>query len=342
MTNRQLAQENVPANEAAVVLDLAERLKQKIIGNNPTGPMRRDAHSKMHGVVRAEFIVESGLPEELRVGLFREPGRYRAWIRFSNQFDVINPDRDKDIRGMAIKLMGVPGAKLLEEERDAQTQDFLLISTPVFVTRDVEQFAGLVEALMGGLLAKLWYFATHWRVALNLWKSMQACEDPLATRYFSTTPYLFGATAAKYSAIPHAREAFTADRSRPDYLRDAMVRRLAREDVEFDFAVQLQTDPASMPIEDPGRAWSEAASPFRKVATVRIPRQEFDSEAQRDFGENLSFTPWHCLPEHRPLGGINRARKLVYRFISTFRHRVNHAPRREPDSWDITQPALHE
>ena len=61
----------------------------------------------------------------------------------------------------------------------------------------------------------------------------------------------------------------------------------------------------------------------------------FDSEAQRAFGENLSYTPWHSLAEHRPLGGINRARKVVYRAISMFRHECNHAPRREPTGWDI-------
>jgi hypothetical protein len=90
-----------------------------------------------------------------------------------------------------------------------------------------------------------------------------------------------------------------------------------------------------MPIEDPGKEWSEAASPFRKVATLRIFRQDFDSAKQREFGENLSYTPWHALPEHRPLGGINRARKIVYNFISTFRHRYNNAPRREPTGWEI-------
>jgi hypothetical protein len=113
------------------------------------------------------------------------------------------------------------------------------------------------------------------------------------------------------------------------------VQQLAQGEACFDFTVQLQTDAASMPIEDPGKEWKESQSPFRKVATIRIPRQEFDSEAQRTFGENLSFTPWHCLPAHRPLGGVNRARKIVYDVISAFRHEANHVPRREPSSWDI-------
>jgi hypothetical protein len=105
----------------------------------------------------------------------------------------------------------------------------------------------------------------------------------------------------------------------------------------FDFAVQLQTNAGTMPIEDPGHAWDEKVSPWRKLATIRILRQEFDSEAQRAFGENLFFTPWHCLPAHRPLGGINRARRVIYELISAFRHEWNQVPRCEPTGWDIDE-----
>jgi len=61
-----------------------------------------------------------------------------------------------------------------------------------------------------------------------------------------------------------------------------------------------------------------------------IPQQEFDSPAQREFCDNLSMTPWHALPEHRPLGGVNRVRRTVYTTISKLRHEANNAPRREP------------
>ena len=103
----------------------------------------------------------------------------------------------------------------------------------------------------------------------------------------------------------------------------------------FDFCVQFQTDPIAMPIEDPRQEWPESVSPFRRVATIRILQQDCDSDEQMQFGENLSFTPWHALPEHRPLGGINRGRKVVYEAISKFRHEYNRAPRKEPTSWEI-------
>jgi hypothetical protein len=336
MAHKQLAQEYPPPGEAAYTRDLAQRLTEKITKDYPSGTMRRDAHPKMHGVVKAEFIVEPDLPQQLRVGVFKEARSYQAWIRFSNQDGTIGPDSGRDIRGMAIKLMGVPGEKLLELEKDEQTQDFIVISTSVFVTADVQQFDGLIKAFTASLPAKLWFLLSHLRVVWNLAQAMKRHANPLQIRYFSTTPYLLGSDAVKYSATPQGAAADKIGASTdPDYLRLAMIAQLARGEALFDFSVQVQTDADSMPIEDPGKRWSEAASPFRKVATIRIPQQEFDSEAQRAFGENLSFSPWHSLPEHRPLGGINRARKVVYAAISTFRHARNKTARAEPSSWDI-------
>ncbi len=91
----------------------------------------------------------------------------------------------------------------------------------------------------------------------------------------------------------------------------------------------------AMPVEDATVEWNEAKSPPVKVATLRIPVQHFDTPAVREFDENLSFTPWHSLETHRPLGGVNRCRKRVYDAISEERHRANRAPRREPTLADL-------
>ena len=334
MSKKQLAQEYPPSNEAQATSDLTQRQIKKILNENPTGIMRRDAHTKMHGIVKAEFIVEPNLPEQLRVGLFKNPGTYPAWIRFSNQ-NLMNPDSKPDIRGMAIKVMGVPGTKLMPDEPDSPNMDFVLISSSFFMARDVREFDDLIKGLTGGNLALLWFFLTHWRMDWNLLKSMKSFANPLQIRYWSSTPYLFGQQAVKYSAIPYFDQADVIPEN-PDYdlLRLAMVKNLANQDVRFDFAVQFQTDADAMPIEDPGVQWSESDSPFRKVASIIIARQEFDTEKQRAFGENISFNPARCLPEHRPLGGINRARMVVYQAISKFRHEKNQVPMQEPTNWD--------
>lgn len=86
-----------------------------------------------------------------------------------------------------------------------------------------------------------------------------------------------------------------------------------------------------MSVESTVVEWDERVAPFFKVATIEVPKQTFATAERDAFGENLSFTPWHALPEHRPLGGVNRVRRTVYEEISRFRHEQNGTPRVEPD-----------
>jgi catalase len=281
------------------------------------------------------FSIVPELPEELAIGVFAEVNTYSTWIRFSNALGEINPDNKGDIRGIAIKLMGVSGEKLLPAEKNAQTHDFLLVSTDVFIVKDVAEFADLFKALVGGVRDKIMFFSTHWRVVKILSKAMIKFANPLQIRYFSTTPYLLGESAVKYSVIPQSdsNDKIPSNPSN-NFLREAMVRQLDQGEAVFDFCVQFQKDSVQMPIEDPGKLWDETLSPFLKVATITIPRQSFSTPERDELGENLSFTPWHALPEHRPLGGINRARKVVYDLISTFRHKENKQKRQEPVGFD--------
>lgn len=301
-------------------------------------PARRDAHPKAHGCVRAEFRVEPDLPPALAQGAFVPGATYRAWIRFSNGNS--DPDRAgirRDARGMAIKLTGVPGEKLLASERDATTQDFVLISHPAFFADDPSRYLKLIERatsrnpLKVALASLALGFKGAW-IAAKL--ASKRIASPLETRYWSSVPSRLGAgegrQAVKYSARPSGALSTTIpDDPGSNYLREAMARTLAERDASFDFLVQPRSGP-SMNVEDSMTEWPEDEAPFFKVATILIPRQVFTSPEQDVFCENLSFTPWHALPEHRPLGGVNRVRRVVYESISTFRHELNGATRREP------------
>jgi hypothetical protein len=178
----------------------------------------------------------------------------------------------------------------------------------------------------------------RWRVRefVNLRAAfLRKIANPLQVRYWSQTPSALGPHAVKYSVKPHGRQ--TDRKPAPgiaNYLEQAMARQLLAGEASFDFMVQLRVDPRKMPVEDPTIRWSERASPFRTVATIRIPAQDFTSKARKDFSENLSFTPWHSLPDHRPLGGINRLRGAVYEAISELRHEKNDVLRREPTEED--------
>ncbi|ERN42755.1 catalase [Rubidibacter lacunae KORDI 51-2] len=324
--------EHIPENERQDTASLEQMLQAKMTRDYPPpARMQRDAHPKQHGLVKAEFIVEENIPVNLKIGVFKQPCSYKAWIRFSNQNSDPQPDNVKDIRGMAIKLMGVSGEKLLEEEKNATTHDFILISTPMFVTKSVNQFEKLIAALVSHKVRIVLFFLLNPGVLINLLRSNKNYPNPLAARYWSSTPYQYGDRIVKYSAKPNDSD-FGEIPDSPDenYLRSALSTYLSKKGTSFDFMVQLRNDSKSMPIEDSSKRWSETESPFIKVATIKIHRQKIDSPEQFAYGNTLSFNPWHALPEHRPLGGINRARKVIYESISKFRHEKNNIKRHEP------------
>ncbi len=285
--------------------------------------------------MKAHFKVLATVPPPLRAGVFARPHVYSAWLRFSNA--VGSDDHFGLARGMAIKLTGVPGKKILPAEADETTQDFLLVNYPVFNVHTDADYVEFFKASRDGRLPA--FLATHPEsAAITAAISAQRVGDPLRVRYFSMTPYALGPRYVKYSARPvdcgsgkplHDAVAGALPKG-PDYLRAAMAASLALGASCFSFMVQPQTDAAAMPVEDATVLWDERASPFVNVATIVIPAQRFESAAQQAFCENLSYTPWHALPEHRPAGNINRIRRVVYDAISALRHDLNGVARREP------------
>jgi len=160
-------------------------------------------------------------------------------------------------------------------------------------------------------------------------------SSPFEAPYFSCVPYLMGeGQAMVYSVWPKSTRRTPIPRLplRPpdDYLRNAMVQSLSEGDVELEVRMQMQTDPHLMPIENAGVLWPEKLSPRIPVATLRLPRQVFNSPAQMAFAKRLSYNPWHTIAEHRPLGNQSRARKRMYWELSQIRHRMNAVPHYEP------------
>ncbi len=332
--------EHLPPEEESYIKKLTDLLKETVVKTYPPGATLRDAHPKQHGTVAAQFTVEPNLPPELRVGVFAEPATYDAFVRFSNANPAVSPDIRRDVRGMAIKLIGVKGKKLLEGGGSDNTHDFVLISYDVFLTKGIKQMYEFTVAYESGMPHVFWYwfnpFNQHLRVFWNFIVPFRHATSPLDLQYYSMTPYRFGDTAVKYSARPWSHELSKLPKSpTDDYLRATMQRYLRNEPIHFDFMVQLRTDPAKMPIEDAGKRWSQALSPFVKVATLVIPPQDFDTDVKLQFGDDLSFNAWRCLPVHRPLGGINRARRTAYWEISKLRHERDALKLFEPTNEDF-------
>lgn len=343
---RSQALETVPAGEEQAIRTIVSlalaALQKRYDAREPL--VRRDAHAKAHGCVKATFRVASDLPAELRVGLASRSGQeFKAWVRFSNGSFEPGSDAGMDGRGMALKIMGPPSSESAD-----MTHDVLMINHPVFFSPDANDYLDFVTAgaLIGEGDGLKKYFVpslnpARWRVSQGLIAyriASQKISSPLSTQYFSMVPFLFGSgRAVKYSARPCVSvtrpSESSVDRIAGDFLKTAMQQELRSGPACFEFMVQEQR--GTMPIEDATVEWSQRESPYRPIGTITILRQEFDTAERTAFCENTAFNPWNAPAMHKPLGGVNRIRKVLYEEISRYRHNRNSVTTPDPlEAWD--------
>ncbi len=289
----------------------------------------RDTHPKSNGLQKAVFEIEPDLPDELRVGLFAEAKNYDCWVRFSNSEDRVEKDSRRDFRGIAVKLYPVEGDKLLEDT--GNTHDFLLLGSETFFAANPRDFFHFFSNLTHypRFIGMILYFLTRPRLLLNSLTGRKIYGHPFEIQWFSVSPYKFGDRTVKYHLRSDWPEGDPDDND-PDYLRKRMHATLKEKEHSMDFMVQFQLDPKEHPIETTGVAWED--TPWKKVAKLRFPKQEISGPEFARFDENMTFNPWHCLPDHRPLGGINRARRDAMRAIQEFRLSQNEEERSDAEN----------
>ncbi|OUR71565.1 hypothetical protein A9Q78_09205 [Methylophaga sp. 41_12_T18] len=300
-----------------------------IIDSFRTDKAHRGAHAKGHACVKAYFDINDDLSPTLQHGIFKQANQqYKSWIRFSNGSPNIVADADNDSRGIAIKLLNV----------EQQTQEFLLHNSPAFFSINLADYNGLVESP-----DKVKYFIPgynpfNWRLR-ELSQVMDTLApppySPIWDEYFSNTAYKLGPHNVKYkvqSCLP-AISTDGQDQSNEDFLQKTLSAELESGEACMQLLVQLQDSKKHMPIEDPSVLWQETDSAYIPVATITIPKQKFDSPVQQQFCENLSFSPWNSLAEHKPIGALNRVRQVVYKASSLYRHQLNNTVIPTPLDW---------
>ncbi|MHB2137968.1 catalase family protein [Pseudomonas monsensis] len=331
------ALEQIPSGEAGMTQGVIQTAVRIVDQHRENTRFLRDAHAKAHGCVKAEVQVLPLLAQSLRQGVFSEPGHtWQAIIRLSNgnaypQFDSI-----RDARGMAIKLLDVPGKQLLGNRQEQHEQDFVMFSHPNFFVSDVAEYRQNVAAQADG--KKILAFFPGWdprtwqvrHLLIALATLSPPPDSPTGTTYFSVSPYKFGEANAKFRVAPDPDScpAYTLPKQNhdlPNFLRSALNQQLSTDRVPACFVLQIQRQDANkyMPIEDTSIEWREQDSPFETVARITLPPQDFDTPALNLACDNLSFNPWFGIEAHRPIGGINRLRKAVYEAVSDYRHSQN-------------------
>lgn len=342
-------------DEDALVRDILAtfaRLRQYTFDKHRHG--LRGAHAKSQGVLRGELTVLDDLPEPLAQGLFAAPRRYPAIVRLSTAPGDILPDGVSAFRGLAVKLLGVEGEKLLPALADATTQDLLFINHPAFPNADLKGFLRSLtqmEKLAHVPEEGQELLTTSLRAVAKLAEQVgghpagvigQAKQEthPLGETYFTAVPLRYGDHVAKLAFVPVADaqqplRGQTLDVSEPSAIGDAVVAFFREHGAEFELRAQLCTKLETMPIEDASVIWPEDESPYRPVARLVLPAQDALGPARRVYADDvLSFSPWHGLAAHRPLGNIMRARRPVYETSADDRHARNARTRVEPHSID--------
>ena len=311
----------------------------------------RSVHAKSHGLLQGELRVVDGLPDTLAQGMFARPGTYPVVLRISTNPGDILDDAVSSPRGLAKKIIGVPGERLPGSEGDA-TQDFVMVNGPAFVAPNAQGFNRSLKLLAATTdTGQAWKkaFSAALRVAVSALSAAGAdgsslkalgghpLTHPLGETFYTQTPFRYGDYVAKLSVAPVSPNLLALKDKpvklggKPNGLREAIIDFFAMNGAEWELRVQLRTNPDSMPVEDATVAWPEDESPYLAVARITVPRQPaWNEERAQQVDDAMSFSPWHGISAHRPLGSINRARKEAYAMSAGFRAAHNRCPIHEP------------
>ncbi len=346
--------ETPEADEAKTIQHLVETLlKISRITCQDGHHALRSVHAKSHALLEGQLTVRPDLPAELAQGLFEVPGTYPVLLRLSSSPGELLDDSVSTPRGLAIKVIGVHGARLPGAE-GAMTQDFIMINGPAFAAPNLRKFLARLK-----LLASTTDKAPHLKSALSatlrgaerLLESVggqggtlrslggEPATHPLGETYFTQVPLRFGQYIAKLSLAPGCpRLAALKGTAVPitasaDALRETLQAFFTTDAAVWDLRAQLCRDLKKMPIEDSSIVWPEQLSPHQTLARLVVPRQAAWTQARaREIDDGASFSPWHGIEAHRPLGSIMRARKVAYEASVKFRAEHNSTPISEPTS----------
>jgi hypothetical protein len=346
--------EKIAADEAETtqgLIDTLTKIQRKVYEDSSHG--ERGVHAKSHGLLAGELSVIDGLPAELAQGLFGNRASYPVVMRLSTIPGDVLDDGISTPRGMALKVIGVPGERVAGSEAQV-TQDFLFANGPAFAAPGPKKFLGslkllaattdrapglkkILSSVMRGAEKALESVGGQSSTLLTLGGYPEI--NPLGDTYYSQAPILFGNYMAKICMVPISASLRALIKApvdlegKPDGLREAVSEFFRAQSAEWELRAQLCTDIDAMPIEDAAKPWPEDDSPYRAVARVVLGPQPSWNEARKaSIDEGMAFNPWHALAAHRPLGAVMRVRKQAYAVTSRLRAERNGRLFAEPRS----------
>lgn len=332
--------EKIPQNEAAAIEDSIQIMNAFFNKQyqNPTedersglliNGSRRGVHPVAHACLKGTFNVSKNLPERLKAGIFQPGQQYDIITRFSNALPRgRSEDGKSDSRGLGIKVLGLKNKPLYDQHQTyGVTQDFTLNTTDTFFATDAKDYADFMRlstidsaSFEEGMVE---YIKSHF---LNLdfdkgYRILKAFLDIRSVKpsnlldinYFSISPFQNGggpsAPLVKYIIQPcKLGESLEIDHKDPFFLRNNLIKQMNKHAACFNFFIQERNSP-NLQIEDLTKPWSESVAPVTFAGRLILPKQELMNEVDC---EKMVINPWNTLPEHKPVGAINRLRFGAY------------------------------
>ena len=311
----KLGEERIDPIETRQAIEMIELIRK--VSLNRAGqqqPLKRFNQVKSNGCFDAEFEVNADIPTHFAHGVFANSGKLKAKMRFANASKM--DDTQGDFRGLAIKI---------NTKQNGLQQDFLFNSEPALFAANPQVFHDFIKAQADDSMMS--FALSHLGATTSLILGLDNPESMFGVQFYSTTPSRLGSDktqAVKHSIKPCGKVPdYELNRDDANYLRQSMIEHLQIEPACFEFMVQEQTNPDTMPIEDASVEWSQNESPFVSIATITIHPQEFTDPQSMAQCEQMTFNPYNGLPAHQPLGGINRVRKVIYQQLGDYRTEFN-------------------
>ncbi|HEY0801763.1 MAG TPA: catalase family protein [Steroidobacteraceae bacterium] len=335
-------------DEEQVIRQLAEVNKtivKKVFDDS--GHAERAVHAKSHALLNGELKVFPDLPAELKQGVFSIPREYQAVVRISSIAGDLLSDSVSLPRGFSIKLYDVAGERLPGSE-DTRTQDFLMVSGTVFATGDMKAFLRDLKLLAATTDRAAWAKSALSTVLRPVTRAFVKAgiatgnlpsfggfpeSNPLGERFGTQAAQRFGDYMAKLDLVPGSDnfKALTGHefelRGRENAVRDEIASVLRKEGGAWILRAQLCRNLAANPVDDPSIEWPEDSNPYLPIARLEVKAQEgWSMERSRRVDDEMSFSPWHGIVAHQPLGVIGRVRKYVYPTLMAYRGALNGCP----------------
>ncbi len=303
------------------IQELIRVMKAYLSRQYPDGKILRNFHPKMHGLLKGTLTIYNDIPQALQVGLFKEAKQYDVWIRLSNAPPKIQSDKPASGRGLAIKILQVEGEMIEEDPIGFATQNILMTTSPILSTWTIRLYRKAIRAVLFGLWEQLRFAINpaHWRSIFLTLKYAAKHDNLLSQTYFSGGAFKHGPDHfVKFVLTPNNPAlGYSLEEPRSeDFLKEQLREDCQKREHAFTLNVQIHKNEKDQPLENTSKVWKADLVP---VASLNIPKQDFDTEERVHLGEKMEFSPWIGLKAHAPVGGINRARRRVYKELAAFR-----------------------